>query len=40
MRNFVAKHDFNRASTHRSLKQYSRHWDLESEMEPPVYLLK
>lgn len=24
MRNFVAKHDFNRASTHKSLKDYTR----------------
>jgi len=24
MRNFVAKHDFNRAVTHKSLKDYSR----------------
>ncbi|WNL63188.1 hypothetical protein [Citrobacter phage Tr1] len=33
MRNYVAKHDFNRASVHRDRKHdYSRNWDLEQEM--------
>lgn len=34
MRNFVAKNDFNRASTHRDRKNdYNRDWDLENELE-------
>jgi len=34
MRNFVAKNDFNRASTHRDKKNdYSRSWDLEDELD-------
>lgn len=32
MRNFVAKHDYNRASTHTSAKDYVRKWDLEEEL--------
>jgi hypothetical protein len=35
MRNFVAKHDYNRAAVHKSAKSYSRNWSLEDEMEPP-----
>lgn len=34
MRNFVAKHDFNRASTHKDHKNdYSREWDLKSHLD-------
>ncbi|BDU12996.1 hypothetical protein [Escherichia phage phiWec187] len=34
MRNYVAKHDFNRASYHRDRKNsYSRKWDLEEELD-------
>ena len=33
MRNYVAKHDFNRASVHRDRKHdYSRNWDLDEEL--------
>lgn len=33
-RNFVVKHDFNRASTHRDRKNdYNRAWDIDDEME-------
>lgn len=35
IRNFVAKHDFNRASVHRAKTSYSRKWNLEDELEPP-----
>lgn len=34
MRNFVVKHDSNRASTHKDEKNdYSREWDLNSELD-------
>lgn len=34
MRNFVAKNDFNRASTHRDRKNdYNREWNLENELD-------
>lgn len=34
MRNFVAKNDFNRASTHRDKKNdYTRSWDIEDEWD-------
>lgn len=34
MRNFVAKNDFNRASTHRDRKNdYNREWNLEDELD-------
>ncbi len=36
MRNLVAKHDYNRASTHKSAKSYSRGWQMDwDEIEPP-----
>lgn len=34
MRNFVAKNDFNRATTHRDRKNdYTREWNLSEELE-------
>jgi hypothetical protein len=36
MRNLVAKHNFNRAATHKSAKSYSRKWSVDyDEIEPP-----
>ncbi len=34
IRNFVVKHDYNRASTHKDEKNdYSREWDFKSELD-------
>lgn len=33
MRNYVAKHDYNRASAHRDKKNdYTRNWNIEEEL--------
>lgn len=38
MNNFVAKHNYNRASTHKTAKDYSRKGlIIEYDEEPPIY---
>lgn len=38
MNNFVAKHNYNRASTHKSAKDYSRTRISLQDIEPPYIL--
>ena len=36
MRNLVAKHNYNRASTHKAANSYSRKWSMDwEELEEP-----
>jgi hypothetical protein len=38
MNNYVAKHNYNRASTHKSVKDYSRQRMSLQDIEPPSML--